>query len=60
MRIVRLLAVSLAFLALSGCTSDKFKGNVPRRTVVTSPFYFSDENYVWEDFLFPTNRTTRR
>lgn len=60
MRIMKLLVISLVLLTFSGCSSEKFDQNVPCGTIVTSPASFYDETYVWEDFMFPTNRTTRR
>ena len=60
MRTVKLIVVSIGILALAGCSSERFDRNVPRGTAVASPASFSDETYVWEGFLFPTNRTTGR
>jgi hypothetical protein len=60
MEILKIIAISLAVLALHGCSTEKFDRNVPRGTIVTSPSSFTDEAYVWEGFMFPTNRTTWR
>ena len=39
-------------IALAGCCSDD---NVAEMTFGSS---FNQETYVWESFMFPTNRTT--
>lgn len=57
----------LACSLLAGCIHDKTAGNdVPESDLIGSKtntvfqIQFNEERYIWESFLFPTNRTTGR
>jgi hypothetical protein len=51
--------ITLAGLVLFiGCTSSKQSSEqIPQGMIFSSSF--NEENYVWESFMFPTNRTDR-
>ena len=52
------ILLSLALLLAVGCQTDKVTyEKVPSQATMQSSS-FNQEHYVWESFLFPTNRTT--
>ena len=56
------IALFIASMMLSGCKS-KEQINVPQQPTTTNTIQlieFNQEHYIWESFLFPTNRTTGR
>ena len=52
-----ILSISLFFVF--GCQSDKTISyeNIPNQPIMQSSD-FNQEHYIWEIFLFPTNRTS--
>lgn len=57
--IKKLIAVVLLSAMLIGCKSESQYYNNQGGTNVIFSTNFNEEHYVWEGFLFPTNRTER-
>jgi len=52
-----LMLVSLACATtMIGCKSDDAANNSNNKTMMSAGF--NEETYIWESFLFPTNRTS--
>lgn len=60
MSILKKALAALAIMAvLVGCTTkNDYQGDTGTNTVIFAAG-FNEEQYVWEAFLFPTNRTER-
>lgn len=56
----RILAVLFVIggLFLSGCTSEGIQTDIKSEAAVTNTTFgaFNDEVYIWESFIFTTNR----
>ena len=62
-----IIAFVIACSLLAGCINDKPANNdvseadlIGSKTNVVFQIQFNEERYIWESFLFPTNRTTGR
>lgn len=54
--IVFVLTAMFCMIAAPGCTAER--GSSHADTAYSA--LFNDETYVWQDFMFPTNRTSGR
>ena len=57
----KLLSVVVLAVLLIGCTTttaDKAEANSSTNQTMSCSGKFNEESYIWQSFLFPTNRTS--
>jgi outer membrane PBP1 activator LpoA protein len=57
----KLLSIVVLAALLIGCTTasaDKAQANSTTNQTMTCSGKFNEESYIWQSFLFPTNRTS--
>lgn len=54
--ITKVIALVLISIAIVGCKSAEYSDYKSDKTSVSSGF--NDENYIWEGWIFPSNKTT--
>ena len=57
---IKLLAAALLVAFVLGCQTQPKYEDVPDQPAVMQSAGFNEEHYIWESFLFPTNRTSGR